>query len=446
MNRYFIFSFAFLPVLVIAGVVTMFLVRPGEPAPSKAEGLAKDFELYAEIRQKLLAHYDGELDEDELRNAALKGLAHGTGDDYTRVLPPVATKGQDMDLEGRFFGIGVTVEQNVDGSLRITHIVQNGGADKAGLFKDDVIVAIDETSILGQPYEASVMRIKSNVENSVVVISVLRGGNPASGRDAGAKRLDVPVTRSAIESYSVHDAHMESAHGRRFGYLRVSEFVSNTYEQFKAAVDELASGGAEGFVIDLRGNSGGRVDTAREMVDSLLTQRDAVITFTRSTRESNREGDRVLKTRDDTAITSLPVVLLVDANTASAAELMAGALRDHGRAYVIGTRTFGKGVVQTIFKLSSDPNYTVNITTTQYFTPLGRRVQKGKNGEPGGVQPDLLLEWKSGEREKLYSRLRARTARYNIEEVKKQSNWWDFEDRMLQAALDFLAGTPVVIK
>ncbi len=446
MNRYFIVSFAFLPVLVIAGVLILLLVRPGDPAATGTEGVEKDLELYLEVRAKLLAHYDGELNEEELRNAALQGLAQGTGDRYTRVLPPIATKGQDMDLEGQFFGIGVNIQLNEDGSLHVTRVEQNGGADKAGVLKDDVIVAVDGVSILGQPFESSTLRIKSKVENSVVNVAVLRGGKTDSGTDPRARRMEFEVTRSRVESFSVHDAHIEESSGRKFGYLRIGEFVANTFEQFKAAIEDLAAQGAEGWVIDLRGNGGGRVNTAGDIVDSLLREKDALITFTRSSRDSNREGDRVIKTRDESAITSLPVVLLIDDGTASASELVTGALKDHGRAYVIGTRSFGKGVVQTIYKLDADPNYTVNITTTQYFTPLGRRVQNGKSGESGGIQPDLLVEWKNGEQSRVRARLAARTARFNRDEVKAASQWWDQEDRMLQAALDFLSGVPVVVK
>jgi carboxyl-terminal processing protease len=138
-------------------------------------------------------------------------------------------------------------------------------------------------------------------------------------------------------------------------------------------------------------------------------------------------------------------VLQVDGGTASAAEIITGALKDHGRAYVIGTRTYGKGIVQTIFKLKTDPNYSVNITTTQYFTPLGRKVHAGKNGEPGGIQPDLEIPYRNGERDRVHARLAIRQARNNRDEIAKTSNYWNYEDRMLNAALDLLSGKPVTV-
>lgn len=446
MNRYFVITFSFLPVLVIAGVIILMVTRPSDSAPSDAAGLQKDLELYAEIRRSLLDHYDGELDESKLRDAALKAMAESTGDRYTRVLAPVETKAQDLDLKGEFAGIGVSISDNGDGSLRITRLEPYSGADKAGVRVDDVIVGVDGVSVLGQPVQATKLRIKADGEGTVVKLTVLRGGNPASGIDPKGERLDIDVVRMRIESWSVHDVHVQNRHGRRFGYLHISEFAENTCEpQFKNAVSQLTDDGAEGIVIDLRHNGGGRVSSAADLVDTLLNEEDALIAFTQSARERNRERDTSIRTRDDTAITQLPIVVLVDDQTASAAELVTAALKDHGRAFVIGTRSHGKGLVQTVFRMRTDPNYTVNITTTQYFTPLGRRVHVGQDGEPGGIQPDLLIEYKPGEKTAIHARLAARMARYDRENVRKQSKYWDYEDRMLSAALDVLAGVPAVI-
>ncbi len=445
MNRYFLLSFSFLPVLVIAGVVVMAIARPG-PAVLDAEGEQREMALYAEVKSKLAEHYDGELSDVELLNGALKGLAEGTGDPFTRVLAPVETRQQDIDLKGQFSGIGVTVQPNADGSVRVTNVVSYSGADKAGILADDVLVEVDGVSILDQSLESTMQRIKSDKEGSVVKLVVLRGGDPDNGRDARAQRLTFDVVRSRIESWSVHDVHIEQKHNRRFGYLHISEFVENTFDpQFKDAVSQLTSQGAEGIIIDLRGNSGGRVTSATDVADGLIAAPDALIAFTRSSRESNRAHDKEIRTADDAALTALPVVVLIDDSTASAAELLTAALKDHGRACVIGVRSYGKGVVQTIFKLQSDPRYSINITTTQYFTPLGRQVQKGEN-VPGGIVPDLPITYKQGEKSRVHARLTARKARYNRDQAREASQWWDYEDRMLSAALDFLAGVPVVVQ
>lgn len=444
---YFFATFAILPVLVIAGVIWLFVAdKPGAEV-SDATGTEKDLQLYLEVRQKLLDHYDGELDETELRNAALVGLAQGTGDRFTRVLPPIEAREQSQDLGGGFYGIGVYISPNEDGSIRITGLQPGGGAEQAGMLADDVIIAVDGISIIDQTYDSSVARIKSDQEGSVVKLSVLRKGDPKSGTDPKALRFEFDVTRSRVITYSVHDVHIEERDGRRFGYLQVSDINANTYDpQFKEAIAELAAKGAEGLVLDLRGNGGGRVNAAVALVDGLLKEENALIVFTHSSRESNRENDSQYRTRDAESITDLPLIVLVDNGTASAAEIITGALKDHGRAYVVGERTYGKGVVQTIYKLQTDPNYSVNITTTQYFTPLGRRVQTGTKGEPGGIMPDLEVRYRDGERERIHARLRVRQARNNREEIAKTSSWWNYEDRMLNAALDLLSGKPVTVK
>ena len=444
---YFVATFSILPITVIVGVLVLFFSeKPAEEA-SEAEGLEKDFQLYAEVRQRLLDHYDGELTEEELRNAALQGLAQGTGDRYTRVLPPIESQEQDLDLGGRFYGIGSVIRHNEDGSIRLLEPQPGGGAAKAGLLADDVVIAVDGVSLLGQPPDDNLNRIKSREEGTVVNLTILRGGDPEVGDDPDATRLEFEVTRSRVESYSVHDVHIEERDGRRFGYLQVSDINANTYDpQVKDAVAELQDQGAEGLILDLRGNGGGRVKVAVALVDGFIKENNAMVVFTQSTRESNRENDGEYRTKDETAITDLPLVILVDRDSASAAEIITGALKDHGRAFVIGERTHGKGLVQTIFKLKTDPNYSLNITTTQYFTPLGRRVQNGKNGEPGGILPDVEIVYKEGEESRIHARLRVRQARYNREEVAANSNWWDYEDRMLNAALDVLIGKPVTVK
>ena len=444
---YFVVTFSILPVLVIAGVLTLYFMGTPDAEPSDAAGLEKDLQLYLEVRQKLIDHYDGELDDETLRNAALQGLAQGTGDNYTRVLPPVAAQAQSRNLGGSFFGVGVNIEHNDDGSIRVTNVQPGGGGEKAGLLVNDVIVSVDGDSILGMSSDSNVNRIKGDVEGSVVKLGINRGGDTTRGDDPKAVRLEVEVARTRVETHSVHDIHIEERNGRRFGYMHISDCNANTFDpQFKNAIAELADAGAEGFVIDLRGNGGGRVSAAVSIVDGLIDTPDAMVVFTRSSRESNRAGDAAWRTKDAESITSLPIVLLVDDGTASAAEIIAGALKDHGRAFVIGVRTFGKGVVQTIHKLSTDPNYALNITTTQYFTPLGRKVNKGLNGEPGGIQPDLEIPYRANEKAYVQARLRVRQARFNREQIAESSRYWNHEDRMLEAALDVLSGKPVTVK
>lgn len=448
MNKQLMISFSILPVIVLAGVLALFVYGKSEEDTARdIEGLEKDLALYTELRQKLTDHYDGELAEEDLRDMALMGLASGAGDKYTRLLPPLKSKKQRAGLDGTFYGISANVSTNKDGSIQLTHIVAGGGADKAGLLEDDVIVAVDGESILSQPFESSLFRVKGEEEGSLVRISILRGGQPTSGTDSNATLIEFDVYRTQVVTHSVHDAHIEHYGGRKFAYISISSFNANTYNpQFKNDLTGLVSQGAEGVILDLRGNGGGQVMPACDVVDAFINEKDKLIVFTRSSAEKSRDHDFKVVTKDEQSITQLPLVILVDDVTASASEIVTGALRDHGRAFVIGNRTHGKGLVQTLFQLDTDPNYTVNITTTRYYTPLGRPVQKGSNGEIGGIEPDLVMEYKKGEKLSVYSRMKIRERRYKRDELAESSKMWNYSDRMLNAALKVLAGEPVVVK
>lgn len=447
MNKTFFATFSILPVLVLLGVLALAVWGDKDPAPEHTEGLDRELAMYQEVRQRLLDRYNGELKPEDLMNSALKGLANGTGDRYTRVLPPAQARSQGMNLDGRFYGIGVTVNQNPDGSLQVSDVVPNQGASKAGVLPDDVIVKVDDNDLFGISFNDARDMIRSEEKNSKVKLGILRGGDPKNGRDPDAKSLDITVTRGVIEQYSVTDPHIEVRNDRRIGYIRVDEFNENTFDpQFQDALADLQEQSIEGLVVDLRGNTGGHVKVAVEMVDAFLADEDALISFTRSSNERNRTDDHEYRTKDDETLTKLPMVILVDEHTASAAEFVTGALKDHGRAFVVGVRTFGKGLVQTIFELRTDPRYRINITTTQYFTPLGLKVHKGNNGEPGGILPDLNIPWQHGERAKVAARWAERSARYNRDELAKKAKYWNQEDRMLDAALDLLSGKPVTVK
>lgn len=441
-------SFSILPVIVLAGVVLLFTYGDSKDGTAEdIEGLDKDIALYIEVRQKLKDHYDGELSDEELRNAALMGMAAGTNDRYTRVLPPVESKAQSTGLSGGFYGISANVQKNEDGSVQLTRIIPGGGAEKAGLLENDVIVAVDGQTVLDQPFELTLLRVKSKEVGSVVKLSILRGGDVTSGTDSKATKLEFEVTRSRVITYSVHDAHIEEFDGRRFAYIRISGFNSNTFDpQFKNELTKIVKQGAEGVILDLRGNGGGQIGSATRVVDAFIAEKDKLIVFTKSSKQSNHNQDFNIFTKDETSITDLPLVILVDRNSASASEIVTGALRDHGRAFVIGNRTFGKGLVQTLFDLETDPNFTMNITTTSYYTPLGRPVQNGPEGQLGGINPDLIIEYKSGEQDRVYARQSVRERRYKREELAETDKRWNYEDRMLNAALKVLAGKPVVIK
>ena len=451
MNKYFIVTFAFLPLLVIGGVFLLHFAGQAPQADSKREGIDKEVALYLEVRQNLLERWDGDVEPVKINNGALVGAAGILGDPYTRVNPPLEARAQEMALKGGFQGIGATLRQNPDGSLFIRSLNRDGPAERAGVQVRDGIVAVDGVSCLGRPFSETSERIKSNEAESTVKLTVLRGGKGEDGRDAAAKRLDINVKRGTITTFSVQNVHIEQRDGHKYGYLRISDFNANTFDDlFIKAIDELGKQGAEGLIMDMRFNGGGKVDVAIALADSLLPEKDKLIAFTRSTREQNHKDDREYRTSDDKAITSLPLVILVDRSSASATEIVTGALKDNGRAIVVGERTFGKGLVQSILKLKTDPTYSMNITTTQYFTPLGRKVQNGADGERGGIMPHVEVRYHDATEQTLIKeKLEMHELRINSEdllETDRERRAWNTEDRFLAAALDLLSGHPANVK
>ncbi|MCC6150873.1 MAG: S41 family peptidase [Planctomycetes bacterium] len=471
MNKYFVITFAMLPIIVIAGVILLNVFGRDYGPPPKAEGTEKELAMYLEVREIMLTRYDGDLEPEKLMDGALEGLSETPRDPYTHINVPIDAAAQKTALAGRFFGIGVSINANEDGSIWIRGAVRDGPADKAGVKANDVIFSVDGKSCLGQSYEATQARIRGE-EGTKVRLSVLRGGDPKNGTDPKAQKLDIEVTRGEIISWSVHNERIFEREGRKLGYVRVSDFHDNTFEpQLKDAVSSLTRGGAQGLVLDLRQNGGGKVDVATAMVDAFVKEKDALIVFTRSRNERNRKDDREARTRDEQAITDLPLVILVDRNSASATEIVTGALKDMGRALVVGERSFGKGIVQNIITLKTDPGYSINVTTTQYFTPLGRRVHnssendiggprtswhqwpygfEGRTPRAGGIRPHIEIPYRDLPELKLVARRltleESRLPQQAILDNDYDKEAWNAEDRMLEAALNILAGKPVNVR
>lgn len=450
MNRYFLVTFAFLPIVVIGGVFVLYLTSQNQQGEAHKEGVDKELALYLEVRNHLLERWDGEVEPVKIGNGALVGAAEALGDRYTRVNPPLEARAQEMSLKGSFYGIGAVLRNNTDGSLFIRSLHPDGPGERAGMKVRDVVVAVDGVSCLGRPFEEISNRIRSDQPDSFVSLEVLRGGKPDDGRDESAQRLEIRVKRGELTTPSVHHTHIIERDGRKFGYFRLSDFNANTFDPlFINAIRTLTSQGAEGLIMDLRRNGGGRVATALDIVDALVPGKDLLIAFTRSTREQNHKDDKEYRTKDETTLTALPLVVLVDRNSASASEIVAGALKDHGRAVIIGERTHGKGLVQAVIKLKTDPNYSMNVTTTQYFTPLGRKVQNGLDGERGGIVPHIQVTYRENEGELIYEKFSLQNLRIDSEDLlegDRERRAFRAEDRFVDAALDVLAQKPVSVK
>jgi carboxyl-terminal processing protease len=320
---------------------------------------------YVTIYNAIREAYVDPVGDRELMDAAIRGLLLDL-DPHSAYLEQQATESFNESTTGAYDGIGVELVRQADGTLLIIAPIDDTPAARAGIKAGDVVVAIDGKALVPGDDLSEPLR---GAPGTRVVLTLQR-----EGRDAP---FDVTVVRDTIRVASVRGRMLEPG----YGYIRISTFQADTGNDFatrlKALQDE-AEGPLRGLVIDLRSNPGGLLTTAVQVADELLD--DGTIVSTRGrlpvsdTRFSATPGDR---------LDGAPVVVLVDAGSASAAEVLAGALRDHDRARIVGSRTFGKGSVQTLLPLENGDS--VKLTTARYYTPDGISIQAR------GIEPDLVL-------------------------------------------------------
>ena len=289
-----------------------------------------------------------------LSQPSIPSMLEQLGDPYTEYLDPDAFEALQEGLSRKYFGVGLRVDRT-DGGLLVTSSM-NGPARQAGIRPGDVIVSIDGESAEGIPFDRSLALIKGE-EGTVVALEVRRPGQK------NAMRFN--VVRRNIELSAVRSRIFTSA-GHHLGYIRIGSFLGNAAERVEAATRGLRARGAEGFIIDLRGDPGGYL-TQAVRVASLFLRSGAVC----STSGVN-QATRVFTVSGASVDTERPLVVLVDRRSASAAEIVAGALRDHGRATVVGKRTYGKATVQSLIALSNGG--ALKLTTATYLTPKGSSI------------------------------------------------------------------------
>jgi len=310
--------------------------------------------------------YVDEVDDDALMSSAIRGLLRDL-DPHSSYLEKTAAAELAEHTSGAYGGIGIEVLYLNDGWIRIIAPIDDTPATRAGLRAGDTIIAVDGEPLT--PGAASSRELLRGAPGTDVVLSILREGFD--------EPLEIPVTREIIKVVSVRSRMLEPG----FGYIRLSAFQLESAEEFRtavAALHEEAGGQLQGLVIDLRSNPGGVLTAAVEIADALLD--GGVIV---STRGRDPVTDSEFTAAPGDLLNGAPVVLIVDAGSASAAEVLAGALGDHGRARIIGSRTFGKGSVQTVLTLNNGD--AVKLTIARYYTPDGRSIQAR------GIDPDLVL-------------------------------------------------------
>lgn len=311
-------------------------------------------------------NYLGKADGEELKEGIYKGYLEALDDPYSIYYDAQETKQLNERLSGQFNGIGALLTQDKDtGVITLIRIYKDSPAMDAGLKDGDILYQIEGRDVTGEDLNQVVNDIKGD-RGTKVNLTVIRGSDD--------QQITVNVTRDVVEKQTVDSRMLEDG----IGYLAVSEFDSVTYSQYKEALDDLENQGAGSLVIDLRNNPGGNLDIVCEMLDLILPK--GVIVYT-----EDKNGERKEYTSDSNQQVKMPIAVLMNGQSASASEIFAAAVQDYDRGEIVGTQSYGKGVVQKLYDLMDGS--CVKLTSAEYFTPKGRRI----NGK--GVTPDVEVEY-----------------------------------------------------
>ena len=282
-------------------------------------------------------------------------------------------------LLGSFDGIGVQFRLEKD-TIAVVSVIKGGPSEKVGIMAGDRIIYVDDTLVASQKLNnEDVMRKLKGPKNTKVRVRVLRRGVEGL--------LDYTITRAAIPTYSVDIAYMLD---KNIGYLKLSKFSATTFDEFKKGIKDLRSQGMQQLVFDLRGNTGGYLSAAVDIADEFLP-RGSLIVYT----EGRNRPRQFMNARRNGMLEDIPVVVLIDGESASASEIVAGALQDNDRGTIIGRRSFGKGLVQEQIMLSD--NSAIRLTVARYYTPTGRCIQKPYSGDLEEYMLESLERYENGE-------------------------------------------------
>lgn len=315
------------------------------------------------IDSVLESFYFGDVDDETAKDNIYKAYLSSYGDKYTMYYTADEYKALKESTNGKFYGIGAVCQLSGEGGVLLVDVYDNGAGYQAGLRSGDRVVNVDGRDITDMELSSAVALIKGDKGTSVT-LEVIRG----------TERLTFSAVRDAVEAKTVSYTLLDN----NIGYLSISQFEEVTTKQFKAAVEDLQSQGMKGLVIDIRNNPGGLLDTVVGMLKYMLP--DGLIVYT-----EDKQGNRKEYKGQDNDEFNLPLAVIVNGNSASASEIFAGAIQDYGKGTIIGTQTYGKGIVQTVKPLTDGS--AIKFTIAKYFTPKGQDIH-GK-----GVTPDMLVEY-----------------------------------------------------
>lgn len=316
-------------------------------------------------------YYLNEYNDSDLETGILKGYVQGLEDPYSVYYDEEQTKSLMESVQGEYSGIGAVMSQDLQtGVITLTRVYEDSPAMKAGLRDGDILYKVEDMEVTGKDLSEIVSHIKGE-KGTEVKLTVYREGQE--------DEIEVTAIRDEIEIETVSCEMLDD----NVGYVSISEFEDKTVGQYKAAVDELNSQGMEGLIVDLRNNPGGSLSAVCEISDYMLPE--GLIVYTE---DKTGEKQEYKSTGEESF--DKPLVVLVNGNSASASEIFSAAVQDHNIGTIVGTKTYGKGVVQSIFDLRDGTS--LKLTVSEYFTPNGRTIQEK------GVTPDVEVEFEYDEK------------------------------------------------
>jgi carboxyl-terminal processing protease len=416
----------------LAGVlVTLIITQPhallaGSAARAAVSDTYRELNLFGDVFERVRADYVERPDDSKLVESAINGMLAGL-DPHSSYMDPKSFRDMQVQTRGEFGGLGIEVTME-EGLVKVVAPIDDTPAAKAGVMANDVITHLDDEAVQGLTLNQAVDKMRGPV-NTKIKLTIMRKG--------ADKPIEVSIVRDIIRVKSVR----WRPEGGDIGYIRVTQFNEQTTDGLKQAINDLnAQLGADkikGYVVDLRNNPGGLLDQAISVSDTFLEKGEIV-----STRGRNPEETQRFNARPGDMTKGKPLIVLINGGSASASEIVAGALQDHKRATLIGTRSFGKGSVQTIIPLGAG-NGALRLTTARYYTPSGRSIQAK------GISPDIEVlqevpdNLKAQTDSKGEASLRGHLKAEGAEETGSQSYVppKEEDDKAIKMALDLLRGT-----
>ena len=357
---------AFITFLVTSIVMYQYFTNDsfGKSIVQKSEQTSDIAETLEDYRKIIDKYYLGDIDEERLKEGAIAGYIKGLDDEYTEYISKEDMADYMADATGNFVGVGVYMVQDTEANkIMVLSPIKGSPAEKAGLQPGDYIIAVDGVTYTGEQMTEASNKIKGEA-GTTVKLQIQR-------KD---ETLDIELTRENIKVNPVEGEVLEN----NIGYIEFSSFDDGTAEEFKAKFEELQGKGIKSLIIDLRNNGGGIVDEALEIANYIL-DKDSVILY-----EVDKNNNETVEKTTDDPIINMPIVILTNENTASSSEILAGSLKDHKKATIVGEKTYGKGVIQRLLTLPDGSG--LKITSEKYLTPNRTEINKV------GIEPDEKVE------------------------------------------------------